>query len=138
MKRYLIGLLLMMLLVGSQAWADTVVYGEGRRFHLSKTITVPTTSDDYAIGYVPWALTVQGFHGTCVTATSLSFTLQYCDADGVSNCSGISNEMTVTSGTSATGTIASPSVAAGKMLRVNAGTKVGSPSYCTYTVWGVW
>jgi hypothetical protein len=97
----------------------------------------PTSADDIPITTLIAASTLTSFRGTCVGGTSITLTLQYCDADGVSNCAALVNEDTITCGTAKNFTLNATAIPTGvKTLRVLAGTVTGAVTYVLATAQG--
>ncbi len=112
-------------------------YVDGKKEHFAPfRLLNPTASDDYPIQYVSQATTLTSVKAVCVGGTSVSFTLQQCDADSTSNCADRAAEFTVTCGTLATATIATPAIAADKWLKVLTGTVTGAVSYAIISIEG--
>ena len=132
MKRFLFAALIILALAG-YTHADTTIYG-GSTSRLSRTILVPTASDDYPVEYIAQSSTLDSLKVVCAGGTSATFTLQQCDNDSTSNCADLTSELTVTSGTLGTATISNSSIGADKWLKMLVGTVTGVVTDCTYTV----
>jgi hypothetical protein len=108
-----------------------------KRWSADYRILLPTTADDYPITILEAASTLTTFRGTCVGGTSITLTLQYCDADGVSNCAALVNEDTITCGTAKNFSLAATAIPTGvKTIRVLAGTVTGTVTYVLATAAG--
>jgi hypothetical protein len=132
MKRFLFAAFLILTLAG-YAGADTTVYG-GSTSRISRTILVPTASDDYPVEYIHQSSTLDSLKVVCAGGTSATFTLQVCDSDSTSNCAALTSELTVTSGTLGTATISNSVIGADKWLKMLVGTVTGVVTQCTYTI----
>jgi hypothetical protein len=137
MKRIALALLLVLVFAGV-SFGQPINYGGAgtSAWNCEFRILNPTASDDYDACYRPNASTLQGMQGNCLGTTSVSITLKYCDGDGLSNCSTLISDATITCGTSKLFTVGASAIPAGKTLVFYSGTLVGTPTYVRASAWG--
>jgi hypothetical protein len=110
----------------------------GAPWSYSDSITDPVDADDMVtVAYMPKAVTVTNVYCNAQGGGDIDFTLQYCDADGSTNCTTVTTAINCDGGQDADdGTIDNPTVAAGKTLKILFGAPTGTVDALAWTVLG--
>lgn len=144
MKRILT---LILILIAGSAWAippsppfsiathNTDATAHPGYIKIEKTITNPNDADVWYIGHNPLnsAWTISEIRASAIGGTSVVLTVQECDAN-CANCAAVMSALTVTTGTTVTGTLTDTSIADNACIAIDIGTVTGAVTQAVVTI----